>query len=247
VERLKHFVARDAFDVEGLGAVQVEAFWKEGLIRSPADIFSFAARDRESLTPLRHKKGWGEKSAENLFAAIEKARMTTLPRLIYALGIRHVGQETAKLLARHYLTYEAWRDAMIAAQNNASDAYAALLSIDGIGRVMAHAMIEFFAEQHNCQALEMLRKELMVAPVESVTSSSPLSGKTVVFTGSLARMTRSEAKVRAEALGVKVAGSVSAKTDYVVAGEDAGSKLKKARELGVAILSEDEWLELVQR
>ena len=245
VERLKHFVSRSAFDIEGLGAKQIEVFYAEGLISNPADIFTLAARDAQSLQPLKHKKGWGEQSAHKLFAAIENARRVTLPRLIFALGIRHVGMENAKLLAKHYPTFTQWQDAMMAAQDVTSEAYAELLSIDGVGAVMAGAVTQFFAEPHNCELLDALLPHLHVQAMKMVQSDSPVSGKTVVFTGTLTRMSREEAKASAERMGAKVAGSVSAKTDFVVAGEAAGSKLKKAQELGVMVLSEDAWIAMV--
>lgn len=246
VERLKHFVARDAFDIEGLGKKQVEAFFEEELIRTPADIFTLAARDAQSLTPLRNREGWGEKSAVNLFAAIEKARRVGLAKFIYALGIRHIGAETAKLLAKHYVSYAAWKAAMGEAQMRDGAAYQELMSIDGIGAVVADALLGFFAEPHNQEVLAKLEEHLTIDDAELAASDSPVAGKTVVFTGSLVKMTRSEAKARAESLGAKVAGSVSAKTDFVVAGEDAGSKLKKATELGVRVLSEQEWIDLIE-
>lgn len=245
VERLKHFVSRNAFDIDGLGAKQIEAFWQDGLIQSPSDIFTLQERDAQSLTPIRNKDGWGEASARNLFDAIERARQVTLPRLIYALGIRHVGLETAKLLARRYQTFAAWQEAMVQAHDHDSQAYQELLSIDGIGTVVADAIIMFFVEEHNRDAVAVLISRLDIALVEQVNTRSPVSGKTVVFTGTLTQLTRNEAKARAEAFGAKVSGSVSAKTDYVVAGEAAGSKLKKAKELGVVVISETEWLELI--
>jgi DNA ligase (NAD+) len=245
VERLKHFVSRDAFDIDGLGEKQIAAFWQEGLVREPADIFGLEAKDKQSLTPLRNKPGWGATSAANLFAAIDKARNVTLARFIYALGIRHVGQTTAKLLARTYQTFDAWYAAMkqIAAGDEA--AYEDLTHIDGIGDAVGMALKHFFAETHNQQVLADLLPHLTIADAEAVASDSPVAGKTVVFTGTLVRMTRDEAKARAESLGAKVAGSVSKKTDYVVVGADAGSKAKKAAELGVTTLSEDEWLQRI--
>jgi DNA ligase (NAD+) len=209
------------------------------LIASPADIFTLEARDADSLTRLKNREGWGEKSATNLFAAIEAARTRSLPRFIYALGIRHVGEETAKLLALHYTTFDAWFDAM------RGDASAELLAIDGIGKTVVEALGGFFAEPHNIELIERLRKELRIASYAPVVRQSPVSGKTVVFTGTLEKMGRKEAKTQAEALGAKVASAVSKKTDYVIAGAEAGSKLKEAQALGVAVLSEDEWLALV--
>jgi DNA ligase (NAD+) len=241
VERLKHFAARDALDIDGLGDKQIEAFFAEGLITTLADIFTLEARDAEGLTRLRNREGWGEKSASNLFASIDRARNVPLAKLIYALGIRHVGEETAKLLARHYVTVEAWMTAM--AQ---PDMATELLAIDGIGSKVVNVLREFFAEPHNTGQLETLLAHLRVLPYEAPASAnSPVAGKTVVFTGTLARIGRKEAKTRAESLGAKVASSVSKKTDFVIAGADAGSKLKDATALGVAVLSEDEWLAMI--
>jgi DNA ligase (NAD+) len=247
VERLKHFVSRNAFDIEGLGAKQVEAFYHEGRIKTPADIFTLAERETGNLTPLRAKEGWGSKSAQNLFAAIEDRRTIGLDRVIYALGIRHIGEATARLLARSYHSFDAFREAMTAAQDKKSEAWRDLNEIDGIGEVVADALIAFFGEAHNQEAIDALQAQINVQPVERAdTAGSPVEGKTVVFTGSLERMTRQEAKAMAERLGAKVAGSVSKKTDYLVAGPGAGSKLKNASALGVAVLTEDEWLDLVR-
>lgn len=256
VERLKHFVSRDAFDIEGLGARQVEAFAQGGLLTMPADIFGLAAH-REALCA---REGWGEKSVANLLEAIETKREIPLDRLIYALGIRYVGLETARLLARYYGRYDAWKEAMLRMAGVAQaggapsgldasviqlQAQETLLQIDGIGPAVVESLREFFGESHNREALTALEKEVTIlesaAPAQA---NSPLAGKTIVFTGSLERMTRSEAKARAEALGAKVTGSVSARTDYAVVGADAGSKARKAQELGVTILSEEEWLEM---
>jgi len=247
VERLKHFVSRNAFDIEGLGAKQVEAFYTEGRIRTPADIFTLAEREKGNLTPLRSKEGWGPKSAQNLFDAIEERRRISLDRFIFSLGIRHIGEVTAKVLARSYGTFEAFRDAMIAAHGKESEAYRELLDIDGIGETATSALVEFFAEAHNIDAVRALTERIEILPFERAdTAGSPIAGKTVVFTGTLEKLTRQEAKAMAERLGAKVSGSVSKKTDYVVAGPGAGSKLKNAAELGVTVVSEDEWLEIVQ-
>jgi DNA ligase (NAD+) len=237
-ERLRHFVSRAAFDIEGLGEKQIEAFFEDGLIRTPADIFSL---DYERIAT---REGWGEKSVNNLKAAVEKAREVTLARFIYALGIRHIGEVTARMLAQHYTTYVTLKQAMftLAPEN---ETWADLVRIDGMGEVATKALAEFFGEQHNREILDALERVLTIKDAEIRASDSPVSGKTVVFTGSLQKITRSEAKARAESLGAKVAGSVSAKTDYVIAGEDAGSKLKKARELNVRILSEEEWLAMI--
>ena len=249
LERLRHFVARDAFDIEGLGAKQIEAFWDEGRVKSPADIFDLEERDGKDFPPLAEREGWGETSAANLFRAIEARRRIGLDRFIHALGIRHVGQSTARLLARRYGTVDDWRAAMDAAATTpdpdseaGNEALEALTDIDGIGPVVARAVVEFVAEPRNGAILDALRARLDIEPVEAPETDSAVAGKTVVFTGKLQRMTRQEAKARAEALGAQVAGSVSRATDYVVAGEDAGSKLKKAEALGVTVLSEDAWL-----
>lgn len=245
VERLKHFVARDAFDIEGLGVKQVEAFYQDGSIRQPADIFNLAQCDVGSLTPLATREGWGTTSAQNLYAAIDERRSIGLDRLIYALGIRHVGETTGRLLARHYGDMAGFVTAMEDAEDKESEAYQDLLAIDGIGAVVAEAIIEFFNEPHNRTSVEALMAEVTAVPLEAADDASPVSGKTVVFTGKLELMSRSEAKVRAEALGAKVAGSVSAKTDILVAGPGAGSKLKKATELGVETLTEEQWLQRI--
>ncbi len=244
--RLRHFVSRDAFDMEGFGSKHVEAFYHQGLIQSPADIFTLEERDRHSLTPLRKREGWGDLSAKNLFHSIEARRKIPLHRFIYALGIPQVGQATAKLLARHYISYKTWSEAMIAAKNPESEAYTDFLSIDGVGPSVSGDLIAFFDEPHNRQVLADLVKEVTVVDEKPLAiSSSPFANKTLVFTGTLAQMSRGEAKVRAEALGAKVASSVSAKTDYVIVGEDPGSKAKAAKTLGIKILTEDEWLKAV--
>jgi DNA ligase (NAD+) len=245
IERLRHFVSRDAFDIEGLGKKQIEAFWKAELVRSPVDIFKLEARDKTAEHPLAEREGWGELSVANLFAAITARKSVPLERLIYALGIRHIGQTTARLLARRYVDFSALRDALAAAIDREGEAYADLVDIDGIGAAAADALVDFIAEDHNSSVLDGLAKLLDIAPFAAPAATSPISGKTIVFTGSLVRMSRAEAKVRAEAQGAKVSGSVSGKTDYVVAGEEAGSKAKKAVELGVTVLSEQEWLDLI--
>lgn len=245
--RLRHFVSRDALDIEGFGSKHVDAFYKEGLIHSPQDIFTLEKRDQESLTPLRKREGWGPLSAQNLFKSINARRKIPLHRFIYALGIPQVGQATAKLLARHYLSYSAWKDAMMAAKNQESEAYAELISIDGIGPSVSQDLIAFFDEPHNLQVLHDLLEEVTVVnETPSQISDNPLANKTIVFTGTLQHMTRAEAKVRAESLGAKVSSSVSSKTDYVVMGVDAGSKAKSAKALGVKVLNEEEWLKLLE-
>jgi DNA ligase (NAD+) len=243
VERLRHFVSRDAFDIEGLGEKQVQAFYNDGLVMEPADIFTLAARDRRATKKLAEREGYGETSVRNLFAAIEERRKVPLNKLIYALGIRHIGETNARLIARHYGDVDAFLDGMKAAGNGPeSEAYQELNNIGGIGEVVADAIVEFFKEKKNREALGRLLEQIEVEPMEKVKSDSAISGKTVVFTGSLEKMTRNEAKAQAERLGAKVAGSVSKKTDYVVAGPGAGSKLTEAQALGVTVLTEDEWL-----
>lgn len=246
VERLKHFVSRNAFDIEGMGAKIIEEFYEDGLIQSPADIFSLEKRDKNTLTPLRAREGWGDQSARNLFESIEKRRTIALDRFIYALGIRQIGEATAKKLAGFYGTFEAMRGEMKKAQDHESEARADILNIEDIGPSVADDLMGFFAENHNLEVLDDLQRELNIQPYERPKAvDSPVAGKTVVFTGTLVTLTRAEAKANAERLGAKVAGSVSKKTDYVVAGEDAGSKLKAARELGVAVLTEEEWKKLI--
>jgi DNA ligase (NAD+) len=248
VERLKHFVSRNAFDIEGLGEKQVQEFFEDGLIMSPADIFTLPARDKRATKKLAEREGFGETSVRNLFNAIEARRKIPLNRLIYGLGIRHVGETNARLLARHYGSIEAFSTAVaVAAAGPESEAYQDLNDIQGIGDVVADAIVEFFKEPRNREALEHLLEQIEAEPMEQARSDSPVAGKTVVFTGALEKMTREEAKAMAERLGAKVAGSVSKKTDYVVAGPGAGSKLGKAKELGVQLLSEEEWLALVDR
>jgi DNA ligase (NAD+) len=242
VEKLKHFVSRNAFDIEGLGARTIEAFFAMGWLREPADIWSLAQARGGAL---RSREGWGDRSAGNLFAAIEARRRVPLNRLIFALGIRHVGETAAKLLARHYGSWPRFRAAMEAARDHAGPDWDELTNINGVGLVMAGSVVDFFHAADNRAAIDRLGAELEIEDVAAAAAGSPIAGKTVVFTGTLERMSRAEAKVRAEALGAKVAGSVSAKTDYVVAGPGAGSKEKKARELGLTVLSEEEWFALV--
>ncbi|WP_105430594.1 NAD-dependent DNA ligase LigA [Neorhizobium sp. T6_25] len=250
-EHLKHFVSRNAFDIEGLGSKQIDFFFEaedDALkIRTAPDIFTLKRRQEGSaLTKLENIEGFGKVSVKKLFDAIEERREIALHRFIYALGIRHVGETTAKLLARAYGTYEAFAKAMDDAADLSGDAWDDLNNIEGIGEVMARAIVEFFKEPRNVEVITRLREEVTPQAAEQpVASNSPIAGKTVVFTGSLEKFTRDEAKARAESLGAKVAGSVSKKTDYVVAGPGAGSKLDKARELGVQVMDEDEWLAFI--
>lgn len=272
VEGLKHFVSRNAMDIEGLGKKQIESFYVEGRVRSPIDIFKLEEREQEAirkgpvkqgevgdlfgisseevtktkedLLPICELEGWGDKSANNLFKAIKKARNVALNRFIYAIGMRYVGEGTAKLLAKNYHTWENFVDKMIAAGNRQSDEYQELLNIDGIGDKVAEAIVDFFANEKDREMLSELVKELNIKEVKARAKTgkeSEFYEKRIVFTGTMQTMSRPEAKAKAEALGAKVSGSVSSKTDYLVAGAEAGSKLKKAKELGVTVLSEEEW------
>ncbi len=248
IERLKHFVSRNALDIEGFGIKQVELFWEKDAVRGPVDVFHLAQRIRlAGHPPLKEWDGFGELSANNLFAAIDARRVIAFDRLLYGLGIRHVGRTTASLLARTYGSWKTFREAMAAVGEKESEAYNELVAIDGIGPVVAAAIAEFFAEPHNREVLSGLEDALVtILDAEQPTSTSPVSGKTVVFTGTLERMTRDEAKARAESLGAKVSGSVSKKTDILIAGPGAGSKFKKAQELGVQVMDEDAWLDLIE-
>ncbi|MCI5047277.1 MAG: NAD-dependent DNA ligase LigA [Aquisalinus sp.] len=245
VERLKHFVSRQALDIDGLGAKQIEAFFIEGLVREPADIFTLEARDKKSLTPLRNREGYGETSVRNLFAGINARRAPDLARLIFALGIRHVGETTGRLLAQTYGSFEAFQTAAKKIAGSDEAASKELISVDGIGGTVVAALADFFGEQHNIDAVDRLMSEISPQAAQKVKSDSAVSGKIVVFTGKLELMTRDEAKARASALGAKVSGSVSAKTDILVAGPGAGSKLTKAQDLGIQTMTEEEWLKLI--
>lgn len=247
VERLRHFVSRDAFDIDGLGDKLIRQFWDEGWVRTPGDLFRLAEKNSNAETPLQEREGWGDKSVENLFAAIEARRTIPFDRFIYALGIRQIGQATAKLLARHYETLEALRAAMAEATDPETEAYAALVDIDQIGASVASDLIGFFSEDHNQLVLDDLGSLLTIEALAAPTQiDSPVAGKIMVFTGTLEQMSRSEAKARAEELGAKVSGSVSNKTDIVVVGADAGSKAKKAAELGIRVMDEAEWLSTIE-
>ncbi|MFN3945317.1 MAG: NAD-dependent DNA ligase LigA [Allosphingosinicella sp.] len=240
VERLRHFVSRQALDIEGLGEKSITAFFDDGLIRSPADIF----RLKDKIDLLARREGWGGTSIRNLLAAIEAKRRPPLDRLLFALGIRHVGQVTARDLARAFGSMEALRDTAARAGGDEA-ALAELVAVEGIGPVVAQAVADFFAEPHNIDVVDDLLREVSPPPYAVETLQSPVTGKTLVFTGSLEALSRDEAKAQAERLGAKVAGSVSAKTDLVVAGPGAGSKLKKASELGIEVIDEAEWLRIV--
>ena len=240
-ERLRHFVSRRAMDIEGLGEENIQFLFDAGLIKSPADIFRLYQK-REMLAGF---EGWGERKISKLLEAIEARRIVALERFIFALGIRRIGEQNAKLLARHYHSLEAWRAGMIAAHIIGSEAREELGSIQGIGPTIAEELVEFFAEPRNLAALDDLAAEVSPLPVEETSAGdSPFAAKTMVFTGTLEQMTRDEAEALAERLGAKVTKSVSKKTDFVVVGADAGSKAAKAAELGVKILTEAEWLKL---
>jgi DNA ligase (NAD+) len=243
-ERLRHFVGREAFDIEGLGRKQVPQLLEAGLVKQPGDLFRLA-QDPPRLQHLETLPLWGRKKAENLRRSIEARRRIALARFVNALGIRYIGETNARLLARHYGSFQRWRAAMEAVAKGNAQAREELDAINGIGPAVAEALTEFFKEAHNREVLDDLAS---LVEVEDATAdagaASPLAGKTVVFTGTLEHMTRAEAKATAEALGAKVAGSVSGNTDYVIVGADAGSKARKAAELGVSVLSEAEWGEL---
>lgn len=247
VERLKHFVSREAFNIEGLGDKVIEDFYKEGIIQTPFDIFTLEQRNQPadlfssaSSLELEKREGWGTKSVKKLFEAIEKSKNISLQKFIYALGIRQVGAATAYLIARHYHSFDNFMNAMIQKDLQL------LISIDGVGPAMAKDIVEFFNEEHN---LFIIRELLKVVHIEDFAgienTNSEIFGKTVVFTGTLTSLTRNEAKSKALAFGAKVAGSVSVHTDYVIAGENAGSKLSKAQELGVKIISEEDFIKII--
>ena len=291
VEKLKHFVSRKAFDIEGLGAKQIEMFHGDEVlpIRTPEDIFTLQARDAQNLARLKNRDGWGDTSASNLFAAIDEKRTIPLIRLIFALGIRHVGEVGARDLALHYGDWDAMARAVDTARpaalahraadeaeeaerlaaksenrrarikeardkalaladvpTEAAAAWADLTGIDGIGATLGLSLSDAFANADERAAFDALRAHLTIVPPEAPTQDSPVAGKTVVFTGTLEKMTRAEAKARAESLGAKVSGSVSKKTDLLVAGPGAGSKAQKAADLGIETLDEDGWLELIE-
>ncbi|MEM6478471.1 MAG: NAD-dependent DNA ligase LigA, partial [Pseudomonadota bacterium] len=259
VEKLKHFVSRAAMDIDGLGAKQIEMFYADDQlpIKEPADIFTLAQRDAQSLTKLANREGYGAKSAQKLFAGIEDKRMIGFSRVLFALGIRHVGEAAARLIARHYGSWAGFlqgmdkaaaEPALASAEKEAlieSPAWQDLLGIDGVGAVMARSLISAFAQDAERASIDRIAAELDILDEEAPAAASPVAGQTIVFTGTLEKMTRAEAKARAEAMGAKVSGSVSAKTDLVVAGPGAGSKAKKAQKLGIKLIDEDGWLELI--
>ncbi len=246
VEKLKHFVSRAAFDIDGLGAKQIEQFFADGWIGEPADIFTLENRHADGAEALSDREGWGEKSARNLFDAIRDKRRIPLNRLIFGLGIRHVGESAASLLAGQYGTWESFETAMTAATPGDSEEWDMLLAIDGVGTVMATSIVTAMRQDAERASIDRLVAMLDVEEAKPRGAvESPIAGKTVVFTGTLEKLTRAEAKARAEALGAKVSSSVSTKTDLVVAGPGAGSKAKKAEALGVETIDEEAWLALI--
>ncbi len=247
VEKLIHFVSRKAFDIDGLGAKQVEQFYHDGWIAEPADIFTLKERYGSGVQQLKNREGWGPKSADNLFQAIEDRREIPMARLIFALGIRHVGEAAASLIALHYGDWDSFEAAMAEARGLDGPAWDDLIGVDGVGSVMAGSLVSAFAQEAERASIDRLVAHLIVIPAERPdTEGSPVAGKTVVFTGTLEKMSRAEAKARAERLGAKVSGSVSGKTDILVAGPGAGSKAKKAADLGVETMDEDGWLALIE-
>jgi DNA ligase (NAD+) len=243
IEHLKHFVSRRAFDIEGLGEKQITLFFEQGWIKEPADIFTLEARNAK--IKLEEVEGFGELSVRNLFNAINARREIALERFIYALGMRHVGETTARALARGYGSWQAFHDACLNVVKGDSETRAEMDNLDQIGDTVIDAIAAYFGEEHNRGIVERLTRQVNILDAERPARNSAVAGKTVVFTGSLEKMTRDEAKAMAERLGAKTAGSVSKKTDYVVAGPGAGSKLAKAKEAGVVVLTEDEWFELI--
>ena len=244
-EHLKHFVSRRAFDIDGLGEKQIDYFFEQGWIKEPGDIFTLEARNAK--LKLEEIEGYGETSVRNLFAAIRARRDISLERFIYSLGIRHVGETTARALARGYGAWEAFHDAALAVAKGDEETRTEMDALDQIGDTVIDALAAYFKETHNRGIVERLTRQVRIQEAEKPATNTVVAGKTVVFTGSLEKMTREEAKAMAERLGAKTSGSVSKKTDYVVAGPGAGSKLDKAREAGVTVLTEDEWFALVGR
>jgi DNA ligase (NAD+) len=244
IEHLKHFVSRRAFDIDGLGEKQIELFYEEGWVKEPADIFTL--EERNAKIRLEEVEGFGETSVRNLFAAIAARRDIALERFIYALGIRHVGETTAVALARGYGNWDAFHAACLKLARDDEETKAEMDALDQIGDTVIESLHDYFGEAHNRRRIERLAAQVCIRDAEKPRSDSPIAGKTVVFTGTLEQMTRDEAKASAERLGAKVSGSVSKKTDYVVAGPGAGSKLAEAKKLGVAVLTEDEWAKLVR-
>jgi DNA ligase (NAD+) len=245
IEHLRHFVSRRAFDIEGLGEKQINLFYEKGWVKEPADIFTLEKRNPKEIR-LEEEEGYGEVSVRNLFESIEARQTISLERFIYSLGIRHVGETTARALARGYGTYRAFRDACRHLADGDAEARQDLDAMDQIGDSVIESLTSYFSESHNTGMVDHLAREIRILDAERPAAESPVAGKTIVFTGRLEQMTRDEAKALAERLGASVSGSVSKKTDLVVAGPEAGSKLKKAQELGVQVLDEGAFLELVR-
>jgi DNA ligase (NAD+) len=244
VEHLKHFVSRRAFDIDGLGEKQIEYFYEQGWVKEPADIFTL--EERNAKIKLEEVEGFGETSVHNLFGAIERRREISLERFIYALGIRHVGETTAVALARGYGSWDTFHDACLKLAKGDEETKEEMDALDQIGDTVIESLHDYFGEDHNRRRIERLAQQVKIRDAEKPRRDSAVAGKTVVFTGTLEKMTRDEAKASAERLGAKVSGSVSKKTDYVVAGPGAGSKLAEAKKLGVAVLTEDEWVALIR-
>ena len=255
LEMLKHFVSRNAFDIEGLGEKIIEEFYNEGLIKDPTDIFKLEERLSKpaldlnisnNIVPLEDRKGWGAKSANNLFRAIRDRKQISFDRFLCAIGIKHVGEITAKILARNYLSFDKFMKSVTSFNNINSQAYRNLINISGIGKTAANAIVDFFTEGHNLKIIKELVSLVQISDyAPSLSVDSKLSGKTIVFTGTLENISRSEAKSKVESLGANVSTSISKKTDYVIAGVKAGSKLKKAKELGITVLSEKDWFTIL--
>jgi DNA ligase (NAD+) len=243
IEHLKLFASRRAFDIDGLGEKQIEFFFENGWVKEPADIFTLEARNAK--LKLEEIEGYGQTSVRNLFDSIRRRREISLERFIFALGMRHVGETTALALARGYGSWQAFHDACLRVAEGDEEAMAEMDALDQIGETVIASIKAYFGESHNRGIVERLTREVTILDAEKPKSNSAIAGKTVVFTGALEKMTRDEAKATAERLGAKVSGSVSKKTDYVVAGPGAGSKLAEAKKHGVAVLTEDEWLKLI--
>jgi DNA ligase (NAD+) len=244
IQRLIHFVSRDALNIDGLGEKHIARFYALNLITTPVDIFTLEERNKNFKEPLETWEGWGKQSAQNLWDAINKVRVLSLDKLIYALGIPQIGQTTAKLLAKHFTVFERFLETILNAHQNDAMVQKELMPIEGIGHGMARDIIDFFQQKHNVQMVEGLLKHITVLAY-TVADNLPLSGKTIVFTGSLELISRSEAKAQAEKLGAKVGSAVSAQTTFVVAGKDAGQKLKAASALGVEVIDENAWQEMI--
>src|SRR3984957_18396624 len=244
IEHLKHFVSRRAFDIDGLGEKQIELFYENEWVREPADIFTLEERNKK--IHLEEVEGFGETSVRNLFAAIAARREISLERFIYALGVRHVGETTAVALARGYGSWDAFHEACLKLAKDDAETKEEMDALDQIGDTVIESLGEYFSEAHNVRRIDRLVKQVKIRDAEKPRADSAVAGKTVVFTGTLEQMTRDEAKASAERLGAKVSGSVSKKTDYVVAGPGAGSKLTEAKKLGVTVLTEDEWVKLLR-